>query len=129
MNRAIALSTGGATILLSLSCQTSTQNAASPSPKAAAASTPHHISWPGTYTEELLAILSLTGHELPDHCWGKRNTKLSKLVLTVGRYGHPPYGAHYEIGFYDGEMFRGLHGYRIYPDPTHWIQLPKPPVK
>ena len=79
--------------------------------------------------EELLMSLSLTGHDLPDHCWVKRSAKLSKLVLTVGRYDHPPYGAHYEIGFYDGEMFRGSHGYRIYPDPTHWIPLPKPPLK
>lgn len=77
--------------------------------------------------DELIHDLLMNGAELPDHCLKLRGGKISKLVLTFGRHTTPPFSPHYEVGFYDGAIFRGLDGYRIYPDPTHWIPLPKPP--
>lgn len=53
--------------------------------------------------------------------------KVSKLVLTFGRDESTTFKAHYEIGFFDGDRFRQLSGYAIYPPPSHWMAFPKPP--
>jgi hypothetical protein len=76
---------------------------------------------------ELFKILLLQGEELPDHCLALEGGKVSRLVLTFSGYESAPFGASYDIGFFEGEMFRALNGYRIYPDPTHRVPLPKPP--
>ena len=76
---------------------------------------------------DLIKTLLVNGEDLPDHCLALEGGKVSKLVLTYSRYESSPFGSSYEIGFFDGEMFRALNGYRIYPDPTHWVPLPKPP--
>jgi hypothetical protein len=42
--------------------------------------------------DELIGIFQLEGHELPDHFLAKKGERVSKLVLTFGRYGSNPFG-------------------------------------
>ena len=77
--------------------------------------------------QKIIEYLALEGYDLPDHLLEKQSQKFSRFVLTFGSSESLPYKSNYEVGFFDGEWWRGLHGYRIYPDPTHWIPFPKPP--
>lgn len=56
-----------------------------------------------------------------------KDVKVSKLILTFGRDESKTFDANYEIGFFDGERFRQLSGYAIYPPPSHWTMFSSPP--
>ena len=77
--------------------------------------------------EELFLYLLLSGHAKSEHFEELRKLILSKFVLTFGRQYSKNLGYEYAIGFWDGNFFRDFDGYRLYPDPTHWVYFPTPP--
>jgi hypothetical protein len=79
--------------------------------------------------EELYFYLSANGLAASEHFAELRKANVSKFVLTFGRNESKNLGFEYAIGFWDGNYFNDFDGYRMYPEPTHWVHFPNPPTE
>ena len=80
-------------------------------------------------SEQLISVLSSNGiwklNKDEEFRNDLKGLKVSKLVLTFGRDQYS--NEHYEVGFFDGNRFRELSGYGLFPPPSHWMPFPKSP--